>query len=58
MPDGMGEWKLCFLASLQLCDKECFNAEGAKEQRGRGVLGCLRHGGMGTLLLSISATLR
>jgi hypothetical protein len=29
----MGEWELCFLASLLLCDKECFNAEGAEAQR-------------------------
>jgi hypothetical protein len=57
MPDGMGKTELCFLASLLLCDKD-FNAEGAEEQRGRGVLGCLRHEGMGALLLSISATLR
>lgn len=26
--------KLCFFASLLLCDKECFNAEMAEEQRG------------------------
>ena len=34
MPGGMGKMELCYLASLLLCDKECFNAEMAEEQRG------------------------